>query len=163
MPRFLSLPRPTAFTAKAFAFVTVAVAGIVAGALLSRGPPPLTAAAQPAIIPFFGTCPYGGGRNCVVDGNTFYFGRDKVRIAGIAVPETHPPGCAAEAKAGAAATVGLRDLLNSGDISLASAGRDDDGSGRKLRHVRVKGADVGALLVDAGLARPDTADRRGWC
>ena len=114
-------------------------------------------------IPFFGYCKFGGGTNCVVDGDTFYFGRDKVRIAGIDAPETHPPRCASEARLGEAATHRLRDLLNSGPITLSSIDRDEDIYGRKLRNVAVGGADVGATLIGAGLARDYAGGRKPWC
>jgi len=141
-----------------------AVAGLVAGFSLRRGPPVLAASDMPAgDIPFFGYCEYGGGTNCVVDGNTFYFGGDKVRIANIDAPETHPPRCASEARLGAAATHRLRDLLNAGDVTLSRIDRDEDGYGRKLRNVAVGGADVGAVLVGEGLARDYKGGRRSWC
>ena len=116
-----------------------------------------------ANIPYFGYCLNGGGANCVVDGDTFYFGRDKVRIAGIDAPETHPPRCAAEARLGEAATHRLRDLLNSGEISLSMIDRDEDMYGRKLRNVAAGGADVGAVLIGEGLARDYAGGRRSWC
>lgn len=126
-----------------------------------------TAAAAPiadSAIPFFGFCPHGGGANCVVDGNTFYYGPDKVRIASIDAPEAHPPACAAEARAGKAATNRLRDLLNSGEVSLGRIDRDEDPYGRKLRHVTVGGTDVAAALVGEGLAQDHAGGRRsGWC
>jgi endonuclease YncB( thermonuclease family) len=125
-------------------------------------PAPAGAAAS-ANIPFFGYCHIGGGANCVVDGDTFYFGRDKVRIANIDAPETHPPRCASEARLGEAATHRLRDLLNSGEVSLSSIDRDEDPYGRKLRNVSVGGADVGAALVAEGLARDYGGGRRSWC
>ena len=138
-------------------------AGLAAGLGLSGGPPMAVATAIPVHIPFFGYCKYGGGTNCVVDGDTFYFGRDKVRIAGIDAPETHPPRCAAEARLGEAATHRLRDLLNSGEISLSMIDRDEDMYGRKLRNVAAGGADVGAVLIGEGLARDFAGGRRSWC
>ena len=145
-------------------------AGLAAGLSGVATPPVASAASSPALIgggnaaiPFFGYCKYGGGSNCVVDGDTFYHGRDKVRIAGIDAPETHPPRCAAEAQAGEAATHRLRDLLNSGEISLTSIDRDEDIYGRKLRNVAVGGADVGAAMIGEGLARDYADGRRSWC
>ena len=140
-----------------------ALAGLAVGFGLSRGPPVLAAAEMSATIPYFGYCQYGGGANCVVDGDTFYFGRDKVRIAGIDAPETHPPRCADEARLGEAATHRLRDLLNSGPITLSSIDRDEDVYGRKLRNVAVDGADVGAAMIGAGLARDYAGGRKSWC
>lgn len=54
----------------------------------------------PAARASFGYCYRGGGTDCVVDGDTFYIGGEKVRIPGIDAPETHPPRCAYEAKLG---------------------------------------------------------------
>ena len=145
-------------------------AGLAAGLSGLGTPPVASAATAPALsgggaanIPFFGYCEFGGGAICVVDGDTFYHGRDKVRIAGIDAPETHPPRCASEARLGKAATHRLRDLLNSGPITLSSIDRDEDIYGRKLRNVAVGGADVGAALVGAGLARDYAGGRRPWC
>ena len=111
----------------------------------------------------FGLCHVGGGTNCVVDGDTFYIGGAKVRIAGIDTPETHPPRCAYEAELGGAATAKLRALLNSGAVTMTGIGRDRDSYGRLLRNVQVDGADVGAAMVGAGVAREYGRGRRGWC
>lgn len=144
--------------------VAAALGGLAVGFSLRRGPAVLSATDMPtAGIPFFGYCLNGGGANCVVDGDTFYYGRDKVRIANIDAPETHPPRCAQEAQLGQAATHRLRDLLNSGRINLASIDRDEDVYGRKLRIVAVGGTDVGATLVGEGLARRYGSGRRSWC
>ena len=56
------------------------------------------------VRPAFGYCQWGGGTNCVVDGDTFWIGGEKVRIAGIDAPETHPSRCEDEARLGNAAT-----------------------------------------------------------
>lgn len=122
-----------------------------------------SAAAAASTIPFFGYCHYGGGSNCVVDGDTFYHGGQKIRIANIDAPETHPPRCADEARLGKAATERLRDLLNSGEVGLAAIEHDEDIYGRKLRTVAVAGADVGMTLVGEGLAREHAGGRRPWC
>ncbi len=114
-------------------------------------------------IPYFGFCHVGGGAYCVVDGDTFYHERDKIRIANIDAPETHPPRCASEARLGKAATNRLHALLNAGEIRLSSIDRDTDPYGRKLRNVAVGGADVGETLVGEGLARPYAGGRQSWC
>lgn len=111
----------------------------------------------------FGLCHSGGGRNCVVDGDTFYLAGAKVRIAGIDAPETHPPRCAREAQLGEAATAKLRALLNSGAVTMTSIDRDRDRFGRLLRNVAVDGADVGAAMVGAGVARDYASGKRSWC
>ncbi len=111
----------------------------------------------------FGLCHSGGWTNCVVDGDTFYLGGDKVRIAGIDAPETHPPQCAYEAQLGEAATDKLRALLNSGAVTMTSIDRDRDVYGRLLRNVAVDGADVGEAMIGAGVAREFAGGRRSWC
>jgi micrococcal nuclease len=111
----------------------------------------------------FGFCHSGGGTNCVVDGDTFWFEGEKYRIADIDTPETHPARCAEEAALGRAATQRLQDWMNAGAFSLESAGRDTDRYGRKLRIVTRGGASVGAVLIDQGLARPWEGKRRPWC
>lgn len=121
------------------------------------------AAARDALSARFALCHSGGGRNCVVDGDTFWFAGDKYRIADIDTPETHPARCAEEAARGAAATERLQMWLNAGAFSLESAGRDTDRHGRKLRIVTRGGASVGSVLVDEGLARPWEGRRRPWC
>ena len=52
----------------------------------------------------FDYCKWGGGTNCVVDGDTFYLNGEKVRIAGIDAPETHDYRCESELALGNQAT-----------------------------------------------------------
>lgn len=128
------------------------------------GNAPAPAAPAHAAAARFGFCHTGGGANCVVDGDTFWMRGIKIRIADIDTPETHPARCPREAELGAAATRRLRALLNSGDVALASIGRDADRYGRKLRVVSVDGRGVGDVLVAEGLARRYAGGRRdGWC
>jgi len=122
-----------------------------------------TPAAADALSARFGLCHSGGGRDCVVDGDTFWFAGEKYRIADIDTPETHPARCAEEAALGDAATGRLRAWLNEGAFSLEETGRDTDRYGRKLRIVTRGGASVGSVLIDEGLARPWEGRRRGWC
>lgn len=116
-----------------------------------------------AIRASFGLCFTGGGRNCVVDGDTFWIGGEKVRIAGIDAPETHPSRCPQEAALGSQATTMLRDLLNGGAITLTRIDRDRDSYGRLLRNVAVDGQDVGEAMIAAGVAREYGGGRQPWC
>jgi endonuclease YncB( thermonuclease family) len=111
----------------------------------------------------FGLCHSGGGTNCVVDGDTFWMDGEKIRVADIDTPETHPPRCAEEARLGAAATQRLQALLNAGPVSLATGDRDTDRYGRKLRVVMRGGRSLGDTLVDEGLARRWIGHREPWC
>ena len=99
----------------------------------------------------------------MVDGDTFWIGGEKVRIAGIDAPETHPPRCDYEARLGNAATEKLHQLLNSGAVTMTSIERDRDRYGRLLRNVQVNGEDVGEAMIAAGVAREYGNGRRPWC
>ncbi len=125
---------------------------------LSRAEGPVAAASA-----HFGFCHTGGGVDCVVDGDTFWIGGEKIRIADIDAPETHPARCAEEARLGDAATARLRQLLDAGPVTLAPADRDTDRYGRKLRIVERGGHSLGAMLVAEGLARPWIGHREPWC
>lgn len=111
----------------------------------------------------FGACKWGGGTNCVVDGDTIYLAGAKIRIAGIDAPETHDYRCASELALGEQAAARLRQLVSGGAVTLSSIDRDHDVYGRLLRNVAVDGQDVGDVLVSEGLARPYAGGRRGWC
>lgn len=111
----------------------------------------------------FAFCHSGGGTNCVVDGDTFWFGGTRYRIADIDTPETHGPRCADEAALGARATDRLQQLLNAGPFTLEEGDRDADRYGRKLRVVTRGGESIGGKLVDEGLARTWGRARRPWC
>ena len=111
----------------------------------------------------FGYCHSGGGTNCVVDGDTFWMAGEKIRIADIDTPETHPARCAREQRLGDAATFRLQALLNAGAVTLVPIDRDIDRYGRRLRVVERDGQSLGQMLVDEGLARPWEGYRRPWC
>lgn len=111
----------------------------------------------------FTMCFMGGGTNCVVDGDTFWMDGTKIRIADIDAPETHPPRCAEEGALGDRATDRLQALLNAGPVTLATADRDEDRYGRKLRIVERGGVSLGETLVAEGLARRWTGHRMPWC
>lgn len=135
--------------------------GLVAA---SWQPPAITPSfSAPTAHAAFGFCHSGGGRDCVVDGDTFRMGGARIRIADIDAPETHPPRCAREADLGGKATRRLHALLNAGPFVLDSTDRDEDRHGRKLRIVRRDGESLGAILVAEGLARRWSGGRRPWC
>lgn len=130
------------------------------------GPAPATlmqAGAGDRLSASFTLCHTGGGANCIVDGDTFWFGREKYRIADIDTPETHPPRCAREAELGEEATQRLQVLMNAGPFTLEAADRDADRYGRKLRIVTRGGESIGDQLVAEGLAREWNGRREPWC
>ncbi|MBB4577262.1 thermonuclease family protein [Rhizobium lentis] len=111
----------------------------------------------------FSICGDGRHVNCVVDGDTFWFQGEKIRIADIDTPELSPPRCEAERIKGEAAKARLLALLNAGNFSLAAGSREEDKYGRKLRTVLRSGHSLGDTLVNEGLARRWDGARHGWC
>jgi micrococcal nuclease len=112
----------------------------------------------------FRLCARPPHHSCVMDGDTFYWRGDSIRIADIDAPETHPPRCPTEALLGAEATNRLRDLLSTGPFEIRRAGfRDADRYGRKLRTVYRDGESLGDILVAEGLAREWSGRRQPWC
>ena len=116
-----------------------------------------------ATIPYFGDCPAGGGRNCVVSGDTFDLGGEKIRIAGIVAPQVLAARCASEERAGKRAAHKLRDLLNTGVLILRPVGGIRTASAPALRIVLVDGRDIAAQLVAEGYAARYAAATRPWC
>ncbi|TWD54564.1 thermonuclease family protein [Allorhizobium terrae] len=109
-------------------------------------------------------CGTSGLNNCVVDGDTFWLNKEKIRVADIDAPETEQAKCKSERDRGFAAKVRLRELLNAGGFEVESFGtRDVDQYGRKLRVVTRDGRSLGGILVQEGLARPWTGHRMPWC
>lgn len=111
----------------------------------------------------FSLCAGAARMNCVVDGDTFWFKGEKIRIADIDAPEISPPRCAREGELGEAAKRRLLVLLNEGHFSLVKGWRDEDRYGRKLRTVKRGGHSLGEMLVAEGLARRWDGARRPWC
>lgn len=131
-------------------------------AWFARSEKPAAQSADP-LRASFSLCAGGVRLNCVVDGDTFWFGGQKIRIADIDAPELSPPRCAHEAELGEAAKRRLLVLLNGGSFSLERGWRDEDRYGRKLRTVKRNGHSLGGLLVAEGLARRWNGARRPWC
>lgn len=104
----------------------------------------------------------------VVDGDTVDMtcagtGPFRARLTGYDTPESHEPGCAAEARAARQATARLRTLLADAR-SLAPRIGGVDRYGRRLVRLSVGGQDVGRLLIAEGLAVPYRGGPRiDWC
>ena len=109
----------------------------------------------------FGQCYNALGPNCVLDGATIYVARQKVTIAGVDAPQIQDARCDAERSRGIDAAVRLADLLNSGKVTVSAPFRD--AAGRTVRKVQVNGEDVGAAMVEAGVAREYDGTRQSWC
>jgi endonuclease YncB( thermonuclease family) len=113
----------------------------------------------------FGRCQGRHRVTCVVDGDTFWYRGEKIRVADINAPEVGHPQCAREAELGQAATVRLTELLNDGRFTLAPNpfGDDRDRYGRLLRAVTRGGESLGMTLAGEGLAERWKGYRGNWC
>ena len=114
----------------------------------------------------FSLCFSGGGRNCVVDGDTIWLNGEKIRVADIDTPETHPARCADEQRLGDQATLRLQQLLNAGRVEIYPNpdGRTHDRYGRRLAILARDGQSLGMVLVHEGLARQYSGGPRDpWC
>ena len=92
---------------------------------------------------------------CVVDGDTVWIAREKIRLLDIDAPEMNGK-CAAESALARRARDRLIVLLNARTVTIERDGVDR--YGRTLARL----GDVGEVLVREGLARR-WGDRRGWC
>jgi endonuclease YncB( thermonuclease family) len=98
----------------------------------------------------------------VIDGDTFRYGGEKIRIADIDTPEIKGR-CPYETALAARATDRMAELLAEGPFELSKVGRDEDRYGRKLRIVTRGGRSLGDQLVAEGLARTWSGRREPWC
>ena len=111
----------------------------------------------------FARCNSGSRISCVVDGDTFWYRGQKIRIADINAPEVSEPRCPAEGRLGRRATQRLVELLNQGPFTLRRSGPDTDRYGRLLRLVTRDGESLGEILVSEDLAERWKGYRRNWC
>ncbi|MDI6025608.1 thermonuclease family protein [Corticibacterium sp. UT-5YL-CI-8] len=112
----------------------------------------------------FPICGNGKRITCVVDGDTIWLRGTKIRLEGIDTPEIGGARCEDELARGVRAQRRLQALLNAGDFVLIRAGnRDRDRYGRKLRTMRIRGADVAETLISEGLAKRWTGTKAVWC
>lgn len=104
----------------------------------------------------------------VIDGDTVELsclgmGQFRARLTGFDTPETHRPRCAEEAVLGQMATRHLHRLVANARRIEARIGRLDRYD-RRLVALAIDGRDVGAQLIEAGLATAYDGGRRvDWC
>jgi micrococcal nuclease len=100
----------------------------------------------------------------VIDGDTFDYRGDRIRVADIDTPE-RDGRCPHETRLAAQAAGRMRALLAAGAFELHPSpdGRDEDAHGRKLRIVTRGGRSLGDQLVAEGLARTWSGRREPWC
>lgn len=136
------------------------LAVILAAAVLLAAPAQTVSADQPGYL-VAGICVDGPRDNCVVDGDTFWLGREKFRLANIDAPELSEPRCSSERRLARKATRRLFQLLVGQELTIERQGLDK--YGRTLALVTASGRDVGEVLVSEGLARVWTGRRLPWC
>ena len=98
----------------------------------------------------------------IIDGDTFRYNGETIRVADIDTPEVRGR-CPYETALAAKATQRMRTLLLAGPFELEPISRDEDRYGRKLRVVTRGGRSLGDQLVAEGLARTWTGRRELWC
>jgi endonuclease YncB( thermonuclease family) len=106
------------------------------------------------------------GRNrytCVVDGDTIWLDGQNLRLQSYDTPEPYTDICGGQAEVALAkrASARLLDLLNANSFTVDTAG--EDRYGRTLATIRIRGRDVGDILIDEGLARRWPDGREFWC
>lgn len=105
--------------------------------------------------------PYEKRVTCIVDGDTFWFEGEKMRLLGVDTPET-VGRCATETRLADQATQLLRTLMSTRAVFIERQGLDP--YGRTLVVLHSDGTTIGALLLDAGLAAPyGPGSRIDWC
>jgi endonuclease YncB( thermonuclease family) len=101
----------------------------------------------------------------VIDGDTIrvYHEQPNVRLVGFNAPETRRAACEAERQLGAKATRRVRDLVREGDLDFVyvrcscpagTEGTQACNYGRDCGTLKSHGRDVGAILIEEGLAVP---------
>jgi micrococcal nuclease len=114
-------------------------------------------------IATFGYCPNGGARNCLIDGNSFWYDGRKYRLADIDAPELHRPNCDQERILGKQAAYQLYKLINKQRFSLKKSKPEYDKYGRNLVVMMQNGASVGKKLLAEGLAKKYGDASSNWC
>ena len=97
-------------------------------------------------------------RSCVVDGNTFWYGGEFMRLKAINPSATKVACVTSTADA---ARDRLMKLLNTGEIFVFRYGTDTEG--HTLSTVLVEGKEVGETLIAEGLAQPSSASTGAFC
>ena len=105
---------------------------------------------------------FSSGDLRVVDGDTFVWQGETVRIANIDAPELRGAGCESELALARKATERLRVLLKPQTFQMLKLTRRDR-YGRTLAFVLDGNTDIGEKLIEEGLARPWKGRRYPWC
>ncbi len=93
-----------------------------------------------------------GGPVALLDGDTIVVGKEHIRLLSIDTPELFRPRCENELVLALKAKERLRELLDSGPVTIERDGHD--GFRRTLANVKAGDIDVGAVLIEEGFALP---------
>lgn len=104
-------------------------------------------------------CGSGPRTDCVVDGDTLWLGREKIRLAGIDAPESDGR-CASERDLAARAKSRLAELMT-GARGIERQGIDR--YGRTLAVITTDKGSINEALIVENLARPWQGRRQPWC
>jgi endonuclease YncB( thermonuclease family) len=122
--------------------------------------------------------PLDPGQIEVVDGDTIRVAGETFRLVGFDAPETYRAQCPSERALGNRATLRLRQLVAGGGLDLervacscqpGTEGTPRCNYGRSCGVLRVRGRDVGELLIAEGMAhayvcgRTSCPAREAWC
>lgn len=112
-----------------------------------------------------GNRPNTADKTCLVDGDTLWLAGENIRLQDFDTPEPQSQICggAAEVALAHRASARLLELLNSNEWTIERFGYDRTRSKRRLTTIKIRGRDVGEILIEEGLARrwPDGAEF--WC
>ena len=125
--------------------------------------------------------PIGSADIRVIDGDTIrvHHKQPNVRLVGFNAPETRRAACEVERELGAKATRRLRDIVGAGNLDFVyvacscsprTQGTSACNYGRDCGTLKSRGRDVGAILIEEGLAVPFVCGAtrcpktpRPWC
>jgi endonuclease YncB( thermonuclease family) len=102
-------------------------------------------------------------RSCVVDGDTIWLDGESLRLESYDTPEPRDNICGGKREVTLAhrASARLLELLNENAWTVQRFGLDPNG--RTLATIRIRGEDVGDILIDEGLARRWPDGDEWWC
>ena len=99
-----------------------------------------------------------------VDGDTVRDGRERYRVANLDAPEVGSHArCPAELAAGEAARAEVADLIGRARRVEAHPTGRRDRYGRVVAYIEIDGVDLGARLIERGLARPWYGRSSNFC
>lgn len=105
-------------------------------------------------------CGSGKRVTCVVDGDTIWIDREKIRLEGFNAPEVNG-SCRRERELAKQATRELQRILSSAPFTVTRNGRDR--YKRTLATIRNSKGDITGLMIAKGLAHEWRGRKESWC